>query len=103
MNYPKLYVLVRTDMPWPVRAVQAGHAVAEYMKVGGLWKNNTLVYLRVKNLQELTAAYNLMNDYGQWPICYKEPDFDLEMTAFAFDVKEAHVSAQGFLDNLSLL
>jgi hypothetical protein len=31
----KLYVLVRRDLPWPVRAVQACHAVAEFLSEHG--------------------------------------------------------------------
>lgn len=33
---PRMYVLVRQDLSWPQRAVQAGHAVADFMnRFGG--------------------------------------------------------------------
>jgi hypothetical protein len=43
----KLYVLVRKDLPKNYQAVQAGHAVAEYLLKNPKtkWNNGTLVYL----------------------------------------------------------
>ena len=51
----KLYVLVRKDLPKSQQAVQAGHAVAEYLLRGPstVWGNGTLVYLGVRNEHEL--------------------------------------------------
>lgn len=50
----KLYVLIRKDLPIAYQAVQAGHAVAEWMIKGtGEWKNHTLVYLHVKNEEHI--------------------------------------------------
>lgn len=45
----RLYVLIRNDLPIAYQAVQAGHAVAEWIKIHGLqeWSNETLVYLSV--------------------------------------------------------
>jgi peptidyl-tRNA hydrolase len=43
----KLYVLIRKDMSKSQQAVQAGHAVAEYLlkRPNTKWDNGTLVYL----------------------------------------------------------
>lgn len=51
----KLYVLVRKDLSKSQQAVQAGHAVAEYLLRGPLtiWGNGTLIYLGIKNEEEL--------------------------------------------------
>jgi hypothetical protein len=51
----KLYVLVRKDLSKSQQAVQAGHAVAEYLLRGPstLWGNGILVYLSVRNENDL--------------------------------------------------
>ena len=51
----KLYVLVRKDLSKSQQAVQAGHAVAEFLLRGPstFWGNGTLVYLGVHNETEL--------------------------------------------------
>lgn len=46
----KLYVISRGDLPLAYQAVQAGHAVAQWMLDSGganEWNNQTLVYLHV--------------------------------------------------------
>jgi len=51
----KLYILVRKDLSKSQQAVQGGHAVAEYLLHGPstAWTNGTLVYLGVRNENEL--------------------------------------------------
>ena len=51
----KLFVLVRKDLSKSQQAVQAGHAVAEYLLRGPstFWGNGTLVYLGVRNETDL--------------------------------------------------
>jgi hypothetical protein len=51
----KLYVLVRKDLSRSQQAVQAGHAVGEYLLRGPstVWGNGILVYLGVRNEEEL--------------------------------------------------
>lgn len=50
----KLYVLVDKTLPWQHRAVQAAHAVAEYMKQNPNtpWYNGTLVLLGSDNIEQ---------------------------------------------------
>jgi hypothetical protein len=51
----KLYVIVRKDLYKSQQAVQAGHALAEYLLHGPptAWHNGTLIYLGVSNENEL--------------------------------------------------
>lgn len=80
----KLYVITRKDLPRSQQAVQAGHALAEFLlnRVTE-WSNGTLVYLQVsteKELKDLTLSLGNANiDY----IEFIEPDRDNELTAIA--------------------
>lgn len=81
----KLFVLVRKDLSPSQQAVQAGHAVAELLLNGSRkkWDNGTLVYLGVKNEEQLERwAYKLdvlNREYSR----FREPDLDNQTTAIA--------------------
>lgn len=46
----KLYVVTRSDLTKSQQAVQAGHALAEFLLTQKTtWDNGTLVYLKVAN------------------------------------------------------
>ena len=81
----KLYVLVRKDLSKSQQAVQAGHAVAEYLLRGPstLWGNGTLVYLGVRNETELKWWFSQITNAGHEVVGFYEPDRDNEMTAIA--------------------
>jgi hypothetical protein len=84
----KLYVIVRKDLSPSQRAVQAGHAVAEFLLRGPFsrWSNGTLVYLGVKGLNQLE---NLKYKLKQLDIKFaefREPDIGNETTAIATDI-----------------
>ena len=53
----KLYVLTRNDLSRSQKAVQAGHAVAEFLILNPdcEWSNGTLVYLRTKDESQLRS------------------------------------------------
>lgn len=80
----KLYVVVRKDLTKSQQAVQAGHALAEYLlKNKCTWDNGTLVYLGIKdkhNLKSLT--YSLFDNKIDYEL-FCEPDLDGEPTALA--------------------
>lgn len=52
----KLYILVRRDMSPEQQAVQAGHAVAKFVKdyPKSSWTNGTLIYLSVTDVKSFT-------------------------------------------------
>ena len=81
----KLYVLVRRDLPRNYQAVQAGHAVAEYLlHVPNLsWGNGTLIYLGVKNENELVSWGEKLTNKGMRWFGFKEPDIGNELTAIS--------------------
>lgn len=80
----KLYVLVRNDLSKSQQAVQAGHAVAEWVK--SWWTeesdwDNTLVYLRSNNIDQDYERFYKIDPI--WIEPFYEPDLNDEMTAFA--------------------
>jgi hypothetical protein len=76
---------VRKDLPKSQQAVQAGHAVAEYLLRGpfSFWGNGTLVYLGVHNEKDLKRWADLIDSAGYEVVSFFEPDRGNEMTAFA--------------------
>lgn len=95
----KLYVIVRKDLSISQRAVQAGHAVAEFLLRGPFsrWSNGTLIYLGVKGLNQLENIKRKFDDKNIHYIEFKEPDLNNETTAIATDKHNK------FLDKLNLL
>lgn len=95
MNNQKLYVVTRSDLSKSQQAVQAGHALAEFCMYGvkevyyGMqgnnhvygqnWSNGTLVYLKVKDEEELKTLHDKVGNC----FAFHEPDMDNQLTAFA--------------------
>lgn len=100
----RLYVLVRKDLAPHHRAVQAGHAVAEWCSNEAArwhwdgrdvttpawrWRNHVLVYLLVKDERELNAWYErlrkptTLDRVEEGAIAWREPDWENQMTAIA--------------------
>ena len=82
----KLYVLVRKDLTPSYRAVQAGHAVAEWvLRHQGQkdWDNGTLVYLGVENKESLECWTMKLDMKGLEWTGFIEPDIGDQMTAIA--------------------
>lgn len=86
----KLFVTVRKDLSHSQRAVQAGHAVAEYMLncPSSNWRNQTLIYLGVKGLNQLENLKMKLQLNGTRFVEFKEPDIDNQTTAIASDVND---------------
>lgn len=82
----KLYVLVRKDLPKSYQAVQAGHAVAQWLidNPDQEWNNHTLIYLGVNNEAELQEWYLDLLDFSDLdPVPFYEPDIGNQLTAIA--------------------
>lgn len=80
----KLYVLVRSDLAKNYQAVQAGHAVAEFMlECPGVWKNETLVYLKVRDEASLQEWSETLHEMYIIRCPFYEPDIGNEITAVA--------------------
>jgi len=83
----KLYVIVRKDLSVSQRAVQAGHAIAQFLLYGPFsrWHNGTLIYLGVKNLCQLEKLMYQLNNNNIKYTEFREPDIGDQVTAIATD------------------
>ena len=80
----KMYVLVRKDLTKAQQAVQAGHALAQFvLNHQSHWENGTLIYLGVKGERQLINwIRKLERNYVDVAV-WREPDKDNEITAIA--------------------
>jgi peptidyl-tRNA hydrolase len=83
----KMFVIVRKDLSTSQQAVQAGHALAEYLMHGPFsrWSNGTLIYLGVKGLKQLENIKHKFEMEGIPYIEFREPDLNNETTAITTD------------------
>lgn len=81
----KLYVLVRRDLPWPVRTVQATHAAMQLVHGQAIdeWGSHgpAVVLLGVENEKELASWLNIL---GTKAVAFREPDLSDSLTAIAY-------------------
>lgn len=83
-SYNRLYVLVREDLAPSYAAVQAGHGAAQYMvEYPGVWQNQTLIYLRVRDEKQLLAWRDKLIIKGIPYALFREPDIGNEATSLA--------------------
>jgi len=78
---------VRKDLSVSQRAVQAGHAVAEFClhSPSTSWSNGTLIYLGVRNLNQLEKLMYQLNNENITFFEFREPDLYNQVTAIATD------------------
>lgn len=95
----KLYLIVRKDLSTSQRAVQAGHAVAQFLlcSPSTRWQNGTLIYLGVKGLKQLENLKRKFEIEDIRYIEFKEPDLNNEITAIATDVSNRYVERLNLL------
>lgn len=82
---PKVYVLVRRDLPWPVRCVQATHAVMQLMREIG-WKQGWSKYGPSVVLLGVSDELDLFEWLAKLPgaVGFHEPDLFDSLTAVAY-------------------
>ena len=80
----KLYIVTRKDLSKSQQAVQAGHALAEFiLNRNTEWDNGTLVYLQVSDENELKRLLLSLESSNIDYVKFREPDRDNEITAIA--------------------
>lgn len=81
----KMYVLVRNDLSNSQKAVQAGHALAEYLirYPTTEWGNGTLIYLKVRNESTLKVWVDKLEKDNKTYSKFYEPDIGNQLTAVA--------------------
>ncbi len=83
----KMYVLVRKDLDTSYQAVQGGHALAEFLiknpDTQTEWSNGTLIYLGVKNEEELERWIYKINKKNINYAKFREPDIGDQITSIA--------------------
>jgi peptidyl-tRNA hydrolase len=99
----KLYLVVRADLPPAQQAVQAAHALTEYLlehKEGAFsWysTSNTIALLSVSTEDNLRSLAHKARRKGLMLSEFREPDRSHELTAVAFEPK-----AKSLLRSLNL-
>lgn len=96
----RLYVLTRKDLRCSSSAVQAGHALAEFLlhRPTTSWDNGTLIFLGIENEKELEKwCWKLDRKKIDW-VGFREPDLDNELTAIALVLEDGKI-----FKNLKLL
>ena len=78
----KLYVLVRRDLPWSVRAVQSIHAALTLYENNSISASLPVVLIGVENEDQLTEL--LYDKFENVAVGFREPDLDDQLTAIAF-------------------
>lgn len=80
-----LYVIVRNDLSRSQKAVQGIHASAELLLNHGSlhWDNGTVVFLKVRDENELVSIENKLKEDSVTYSFFREPDIGNQITAIA--------------------
>lgn len=90
-KYNKIFVITRSDLEIGQQAVQASHALTEFIfehtEIAKQWKNysNTLVMLSTDNENKLRSLIeNLISKNVMFSV-FREPDLQNQITAIALE------------------
>lgn len=83
---PKLYAIVRVDLPKGLQCAQVGHALIEWTSY--YTPPDNLVVLQIANEEQLVALHARLldfakRDHSSKPVLFREPDLGGEATAIA--------------------
>lgn len=84
----RIYTLTRSDLSIGQKAVQSGHAIAQYLidhnpHQKGLWSNGSIINLELGNEKSLKKWIKKLENLGIEMSLFKEPDLNNEITAIA--------------------
>lgn len=86
---PRLYVIVRSNISRSQQAIQAGHAVAKFVKLfPEVWPNRTLLYLRVPDEESLLELHQKLLEVSQHVILYQDPSWNSATSIGVFGTPE---------------
>jgi hypothetical protein len=87
MSTPKMYVLVRSELSPSYRAVQGGHAVAQYAiehpNAFRRWANGYLIYLETRFPSGIKETQDRLDRFKRDYSVFREPDLGGQPTALA--------------------
>lgn len=84
----RIYTLTRKDMSQGQKAVQSGHAIAQYLidhnpHLSGLWTNGSIINLELGSEKSLKKWINKLELLNLKYSLFREPDMNNEITSIA--------------------
>lgn len=84
----RIYSLTRKDMSQGQKAVQSGHAIAQYIidhnpHQNGLWSNGSIINLELGSEKSLKKWIKKLEELGIKYSIFREPDMNNEITSIA--------------------
>lgn len=88
MRKKRIYTLTRTDISYGQQAIQAGHALAQYIiehnpHIKGDWGNGSIINLALGSEKSLKRWVKKLEILGIKYSLFKEPDINHEITSIA--------------------
>lgn len=85
MKWKKLYVVSRKDLAPHYRAVQSGHAIAQWLldHPDQDWNNHTLIFLEIDNEVKLRQLLHKVQQREDNYSTFHEPDISNQLTAIS--------------------
>jgi hypothetical protein len=90
VDNPYVYVLVRKDLSYPQRVVQAGHVLWEVSKTMTLDTHPSVIICGSENEKTLEKESLRIERSGLRVFTFREPDLDNKITAIAVVARNIH-------------
>lgn len=93
---PRLYIIVRANITRSQQAIQAGHAVAKFVKeFPDIWANRTLLYLRVGSEEDLLELKSKLDLISSNVVAYTDPSWNSVTAIGVFGSPEVIEAVKG--------